>query len=65
MNDNIIASFSGGKTSAYMTYLLKKEYGDKLKVVFMFRGRRKSNDLVSMQDLNNKSNGCEESCEVF
>jgi hypothetical protein len=34
----IISSFSGGKTSAYMTYLLKQEYGDSLRVVFMNTG---------------------------
>lgn len=33
----IISSFSGGKTSAYMTYLLKKKHKD-LKVVFMNTG---------------------------
>lgn len=33
----IIASFSGGRTSAYMTFLLKKEYPD-LRVVFMNTG---------------------------
>lgn len=43
----IIASFSGGKTSAYMTYLLQKHKGDnELIVVFANTGKEREETLI-------------------
>lgn len=36
MKENIVVSFSGGKTSAYMSEKLKREYGDQYNFVFIF-----------------------------
>lgn len=32
----LIISFSGGQTSAYMSYMMKKKYGDKYHIIFIF-----------------------------
>ncbi len=41
----IISSFSGGRTSAYMTRLLKEKYGDDLIVLFANTGREHNKTL--------------------
>jgi len=47
--NEIIASFSGGKTSAYMTIKLKEIYQEKLRVVFMNTGLE-HNDTLDFVD---------------
>ena len=43
MKENLIVSFSGGRTSAYMSYILKTKYSDKYNITFIFANTGQEN----------------------
>jgi 3'-phosphoadenosine 5'-phosphosulfate sulfotransferase (PAPS reductase)/FAD synthetase len=47
----MVCAFSGGRTSAYLAQILKKEYGDRLRCVFMNTGKENERTLEFVHEV--------------
>lgn len=76
MKPDLIVSFIGGKTSAYMSYMLKRDYSDQTR--FFFRNHRSTEQLLAQAELYNsmmnkqrtifdldENGGCTEECQPY